>query len=155
MHVLILLIKNNLVEPNEYHPCVNDCVLFRKDYKDLTSCPVCGNSRYIKDSQIPQKKFKYLPLLPRIRQMFSSYKVSQLLQCHLNQTDHAQGELTFTMYMGMETAVVKTNDVLECIPGIEDNVKGYAIEKLTKACVPADFIMNDTVIEVLLLTVWF
>ena len=81
------LIKNNLIEPNEYHACINDCVLFKKDYKDMTSCPVCGNSRYIENSQIPQKKFKYLPLLPQIKQMFSSYKVSQLLQCHLNQTD--------------------------------------------------------------------
>ena len=32
------------------------------------------------------------------------------------------------------------NDILGCIPEIEDNVKDDAIEKLTEACVPADFI---------------
>ena len=32
------------------------------------------------------------------------------------------------------------NDILGCIPEIEDKLKDDAIVKLTKACVPADFI---------------
>ena len=28
------------------HACSNDCVLFRKDKKDLQACPICHSSRW-------------------------------------------------------------------------------------------------------------
>ena len=28
------------------HACINDCVLFRKQYADLDKCPTCGESRW-------------------------------------------------------------------------------------------------------------
>ncbi|KAK1618557.1 hypothetical protein QYE76_024074 [Lolium multiflorum] len=33
--------------PHEkYHACINDCVIYRCEYKDRTTCPVCGHGRY-------------------------------------------------------------------------------------------------------------
>ena len=28
------------------HACVNDCVLFRKEYAEMDTCPACGESRW-------------------------------------------------------------------------------------------------------------
>ena len=28
------------------HACINDCVLFRKEYADMDKCPTCGDSRW-------------------------------------------------------------------------------------------------------------
>ena len=30
----------------KYHACINDCALYRDEYKDRTTCPVCGQGRY-------------------------------------------------------------------------------------------------------------
>ena len=76
------LVKHHLIEPQEFHVCINDCVVFRKEYKDLTCCPICGSNRYEDDSQQPLKRFKYLLLLPRIQHMFATPNVSELLQSH-------------------------------------------------------------------------
>jgi hypothetical protein len=29
-----------------YHACINDCMIYRGEYKDMTTCPVCGHGRY-------------------------------------------------------------------------------------------------------------
>lgn len=76
------LIQHLVVNPTDYHACINDCVLFRNELKDSLQCPICGSNRYEKDSQTPCKRFKYLPMLPRVKQMFASSRVSQLLQSH-------------------------------------------------------------------------
>jgi hypothetical protein len=30
-----------------YDACINDCALYQDEYKELTTCPVCGQSRYL------------------------------------------------------------------------------------------------------------
>ena len=30
----------------KYHACINDCAIYRGEYKDITTCPVCGQGRY-------------------------------------------------------------------------------------------------------------
>ncbi|WVZ89641.1 hypothetical protein U9M48_036020 [Paspalum notatum var. saurae] len=34
------------LEVQKIHACPNDCILYRRDYKDLESCPVCKASHY-------------------------------------------------------------------------------------------------------------
>ena len=64
------------------------CILFRNKYQDLQSCPKCGSSKYRYETQVPQKRFKYLPVFPRIKNMFALPKVSQLLQSHIKWPSH-------------------------------------------------------------------
>lgn len=66
----------------EYHSCVNDCILFRESHKDLDGCPVCGESRYKPNTQIPRKVFKYLPISNRIKRWYGNQHTSALLQSH-------------------------------------------------------------------------
>ena len=65
--------------------CVNDCIIYRGANKDCTHCPQCGESRF--SGQTPRKRFKYLPLGPRIRRYFSNARTSQLLQNHATTPD--------------------------------------------------------------------
>ena len=70
----------------EYHSCVNDCILFRNSqsnsYNDLDECPVCGESRYKPNTKIPRKVFEYLPISNRIKQWYGNEHTSALLQSH-------------------------------------------------------------------------
>ena len=82
----IKLIKEPLSPIKEYHCCVNDCVVFRKtstgDYETLSKCPRCEEDRYLPDTTIPRKRFKYMPIETRVRRLFSDAQVSKLLQTH-------------------------------------------------------------------------
>ena len=77
------LIKSLLVPEKEYHCCINDCIIFRDAYKDHDECPECNEPRYVEGGKIPRKKFKYLPLGPRLHRLFGSSDTSQLLQNHM------------------------------------------------------------------------
>ncbi|GLT26619.1 hypothetical protein SLA2020_016740 [Shorea laevis] len=54
--------------------CVNDCFLcYDEQSKNLTTCPVCGESRYesrnidaIRQKDVPRKSLWYLPITPRL-----------------------------------------------------------------------------------------
>ena len=76
------LVKNFLVPTQEYHCCVNDCVIFRGTTSDCLQCPQCQENRYLEDGKTARKKFKYLPLGPRIRRLFSIPSMAKLLQSH-------------------------------------------------------------------------
>jgi len=80
------LIKNMMVQVEEFDCCVNDCILFRdsdgKNFSTNTVCPVCKEDRYKQGTKIPQKKFKYIPLSPRLKRLFGNETSSKLLQGH-------------------------------------------------------------------------
>ncbi|WVZ52654.1 LOW QUALITY PROTEIN: hypothetical protein U9M48_003693 [Paspalum notatum var. saurae] len=62
------------------HVCPNNCILFRKCYKDYNECPVCGASRWKcanGSKRIPQKVLRHFPIIPRLRRFFSSKKLSK------------------------------------------------------------------------------
>jgi hypothetical protein len=89
---LLLLLKRMLPEDNEMvkntyeakkimttmgsgyekiHACNNNCILYRKEYKDLVICPTCGMSRWKVDEKtkviyenVPTKVLWYFPLIP-------------------------------------------------------------------------------------------
>ena len=85
-----LALINNLIVPlQEYHCCINDCVIFRGENRDLNCCPECGEPRFAPGGQTPRKRFKYIPLRPRIQRYFSNAKSSQLLQTHHKSTSES------------------------------------------------------------------
>ena len=77
-----LRLKQHLTDMEVYDCCPNDCLLFRNQYATFDHCPKCRNDRFIPNTKQAYKKFKYLPLLPRLRRMFSCSKVSEMIQEH-------------------------------------------------------------------------
>ncbi|KAI5322831.1 hypothetical protein L3X38_031903 [Prunus dulcis] len=48
------------------HACFNDCILYRKKYHDLTSCPKCGLSRWkVTKKNVYRKKYHDLTSCPK------------------------------------------------------------------------------------------
>ncbi|CAL2266214.1 unnamed protein product [Prunus armeniaca] len=70
------------------HACSNDCILYRKKYHDLTSCPKCGLSRWkvtkknIVKKGVPTKVLRYFPPIPKFKRMFKSLETSKSLTWH-------------------------------------------------------------------------
>ena len=72
------------------HVCPNDCILYRKEYASLSSCPSCGMSRWKGSNNISKKTNKgipakvlwYFPPIPRFKRMFQSEKLAQHLTWH-------------------------------------------------------------------------
>lgn len=77
------------------HACKNDCILYRKEFEKLDSCPRCKVSRWEKDKHsneikvgIPAKVLRYFPIKDRFRRMFRSKKMAEDLRWHYtNGTD--------------------------------------------------------------------
>ncbi|KAL6650643.1 hypothetical protein ACP70R_009568 [Stipagrostis hirtigluma subsp. patula] len=82
------------LEVERIHACKNDCCLFRGDYADLENCPVCGTSRYKRQKDggdgeganrrrgAPRKVVWYLPIIPRLKRLFTNEKEAKLLRWH-------------------------------------------------------------------------
>ncbi|XP_075507619.1 uncharacterized protein LOC142544459 [Primulina tabacum] len=70
------------------HACPNDCILYRKEYEDFTSCPICGMSRWKlgKNSTInggvPAKVLWYFPPIPRFQRWFQQKVIYKELTWH-------------------------------------------------------------------------
>ncbi|XP_019189401.1 PREDICTED: uncharacterized protein LOC109183793 [Ipomoea nil] len=70
------------------HACPNDCILYRRDYKDLNVCPKCAASRYKNKDACgnkkgpPAKVIWYLPVIPRFKRMFANPREATNLQWH-------------------------------------------------------------------------
>ena len=70
------------MEYEKMHACPNDCILYRNELKNASSCPTCGTSRW-KTNRTGTKKRKrvhvkvmwYFPLVLRFRRMFQSLKI--------------------------------------------------------------------------------
>ncbi|RVW81554.1 hypothetical protein CK203_051852 [Vitis vinifera] len=85
--------KNTLnalgMEYEKIHACPNDCILFRNELKDASSCPTCGASRWKvnrrgskKSKGVPAKVMWYFPPIPRFKRMFQSSKIAKDLIWH-------------------------------------------------------------------------
>jgi hypothetical protein len=65
----------------KYDTCINDCALYRDEYKELTICPVCGQSRYKRGNRkVPRKVVWYFPITPRLKRYFVDPKEVKLMQ---------------------------------------------------------------------------
>ncbi|XP_076931412.1 uncharacterized protein LOC143596544 [Bidens hawaiensis] len=82
------------LEVERIHACPNNCILYRNQYENNHKCVVCGASRYkqINDSGdvddemtkklTPAKVLWYLPIIPRLKRLFSNEKEAKLLRWH-------------------------------------------------------------------------
>jgi hypothetical protein len=59
-----------------YHSCMNDCILYRREYVDKEICLKCGHDRYHKSNKKgkshgpPHKILRHMPIIPRIQRLF-------------------------------------------------------------------------------------
>jgi len=82
------------MEYEKIHACPNDCILYRKEFADLQSCPKSGLSRYkVKDGDKENndeltkhdplsKVVWYLPIIPRFKSMFVKPTNTKNLRWH-------------------------------------------------------------------------
>jgi hypothetical protein len=79
------------------HACVNDCVLFRKGYAKMNSCPICGESRWkmaaagendegsgtgAGKKRFPRKILRYFPLIPCLQRLYMRETTSSYMRWH-------------------------------------------------------------------------
>jgi hypothetical protein len=68
----------------KYHACINDCVLYQNEYKDRTTCPMCGQGRYKSgNKKVPQKVVWYFPITSCLQWYFVDPKEVELMQWHV------------------------------------------------------------------------
>ncbi|KAF7145108.1 hypothetical protein RHSIM_Rhsim04G0152500 [Rhododendron simsii] len=82
-------LKSFELDYEKIHACVKDCCLFRKENAELKNCPKCGRSRWKVDVRIkkirkgvPAKVLRYMPIIPRFRNMYRSLEVARDLTWH-------------------------------------------------------------------------
>ena len=74
------------------HACLNDCILYRNEFANLTECPSCGASRWQRKTSgskqlregIPVKVLWYFPIIPRFKRIFHSPETAENLTWHIN-----------------------------------------------------------------------
>ncbi|KAL6334208.1 hypothetical protein AAG906_006801 [Vitis piasezkii] len=71
------------MEYEKIHACPNDCILYRNELKDASSCPTCGTSRW-KTDKTGTKKRKGVPAKVI---MFQSLKIAKELIWHAEERD--------------------------------------------------------------------
>ncbi|KAF8601798.1 hypothetical protein BDV93DRAFT_410381, partial [Ceratobasidium sp. AG-I] len=64
--------------------CIDVCVAFTGEYESYQNCPQCGKDRYEPDPQRPgqsrpRKTFQYIPLIPRLINMYRDCKMADKL----------------------------------------------------------------------------
>ena len=69
---------------NTIHACQAGCVLFRGQYEDATCCPKCKKPRYKDEGKKrrPWKVLRHFPLIPRLKRMFRTPAISELMLWH-------------------------------------------------------------------------
>ena len=64
------------------HVCKNNCVLFWKDYANLSECPKCKSSRW-KDGdavkRIPHTVLRHFPITPRLQRLFQHHETTSAI----------------------------------------------------------------------------
>nr|GAT43162.1 predicted protein [Mycena chlorophos] len=68
------------VQPEWYDCCLNSCMAYTGEYSELDECLDCATSRWREDNGESQRKFCYIPLIPRLQGYFSNpERVEELL----------------------------------------------------------------------------
>jgi hypothetical protein len=91
------IIRDLGLDYKKIHACINNCVLFRKEYAQLDSCPSCGASRWKTgaggDTEevtpcgrakklVPCKILRYFPLTPRLQRLYMAEPTASHMQWH-------------------------------------------------------------------------
>ena len=75
------LIEPFLIQPLVFDVCPNDCIIFRGAHATLSECPICTSKRY-KTNLTPCRRFRYLPIGPRLERLFGTPNLAQIVQAH-------------------------------------------------------------------------
>lgn len=82
------------MEYEKIHACPSDCILYRKEYKDATTCPICKRSRWkLKKNStevregVPAKVLWYFPPIPRFQRMYQLPQTAKDLTWHAHERD--------------------------------------------------------------------
>ena len=82
------------MEYEKIHACSNDCILYRNELKNASSCPICGASRWKVNSTrtrkrkaVPAKVMWYFPPIPRFKRMFHSSNIARDLTWHAQERE--------------------------------------------------------------------
>jgi hypothetical protein len=69
---------------NNINACVNECVLFWKEYETLETCPNYGSTHFkaYGKSNVAVKIVQHFPLVPRLLRMFRTQKTTKLMTWH-------------------------------------------------------------------------
>ncbi len=85
---------------NKIHSCLNNCIVYTKKFKDLTSCPKCGQTRCKQDEKtnkiydgIPGKVAWYFPIIPRLQRLFQVKNIAKDLIWHEAERKKEEGVL--------------------------------------------------------------
>jgi hypothetical protein len=71
------------VKEVNYHCCINSCCCFTGRYELLEKCPFCDQPRY-NAKGTPQKIFVYIPLIPRLTNLFLDHEFANNLDYRHN-----------------------------------------------------------------------
>ncbi|XP_062006033.1 uncharacterized protein LOC133723231 [Rosa rugosa] len=77
------------MEYEKIHACPNDCMLFRGQHSEATSCLICSESRWklgrdkVEKEGVSGKVLWYFPPIPRFKKMFQSTKTAKDLTWHV------------------------------------------------------------------------
>lgn len=86
------LIRKLGLNYNIIHACPDGCVLYRGDNANLKECPECGKSRFIRGSEvIPARVIRHFPLIPRLKRMFRSPAIAEMLRYHYEHPNMDKG----------------------------------------------------------------
>jgi hypothetical protein len=85
------IIKGLGMDYEKIDVCKNNCMLFMKEHAGETKCLKCGQSRFVEVvndegdkvmTNVAHKQLHYLPLTPRVKQLFLSKNTSMHMQWH-------------------------------------------------------------------------
>ena len=65
-------------QPIRYDCCLNSCICYTAQYKNLDHCPLCGTARLIDGKAL--KYFEYLPLIPRLCSMVANPRLAAAMR---------------------------------------------------------------------------
>jgi hypothetical protein len=74
--------------------------LFRRQYADLLTCPLCDEERYDRKGN-PVCTFPYIPLVPRIRRAYASTTFSAMFEKQFKRSVSNQGDKISDVYDGL------------------------------------------------------
>ncbi|CAE6388809.1 unnamed protein product, partial [Rhizoctonia solani] len=76
--------KISAYDAHDVHCCVNSCVAFTGGYAHLEHCPWCFEPRYkphpTHDRLVPRRTFRYLPIIPRLINMYRNRDMARRLR---------------------------------------------------------------------------
>ena len=89
------MVKDLGLDYEKIDACPNDCMLYRGEYINDSSCYVCGASRYNeyptvdnelepskKPCKVAVKTLRYFPLIPRLKRLFMCSRTADTLRWH-------------------------------------------------------------------------